>query len=145
MIGSRGYVARHLVESQTGEKKPEYAKLSCYFNLDYGAGRIRGIYLQGRTELKPIIESWLSSLNEGRLIASPRVTLGSDQATFEGIGLPGLSFVQDPLNYEVRAHHTNMDLPDYVSVEDLKRSVDVLAQVLYRAAICEEPLPRSTR
>jgi Zn-dependent M28 family amino/carboxypeptidase len=141
-LGSRGYVATHLVNQRSGQRLPEYDRLSCYFNLDYGAGRIRGVYLQGRTELRPILQSWLDAMGEGGLIASPQSTLGSDQASFERIGIPGLSFIQDPLNYEIRSHHTNMDNPDYVSPEDLKHSTNILTQLVYHTAIADEMLPR---
>ena len=141
-IGSRGYVAGHLVDPRSGQRRPEHGNLSCYFNLDYGAGRIRGVYLQGRTELRPILQSWLDTLDEGRLVASPQSTLGSDQASFERIGIPGISFIQDPLNYEIRSHHTNMDNPDYVLPEDLKHSVNVLTQLVYYTAMADGMLPR---
>jgi carboxypeptidase Q len=143
LLGSRGYAEKHLVDPITNKKTREYARLSCYFNLDYGSGRIRGLYLQGRTELKKTIGSWLVKDLDGRpIILSPRTTLGSDQAIFEGVGIPGLSFVQDPLNYERRTHHTNMDVSDYISVDDLRHSVLVLTQLLYNAAMSEEPLTR---
>jgi hypothetical protein len=142
-MGSRGYVAKQLVDPLTIKKTPEHARLSCYFNLDYGSGRIRGMYLQGRTELKKPIESWRVKDTDGPIILSPRTTRGSDQAIFEGIGIPGFSFVQDPLNYEQRTHHTNMDVSDYVSMDDLRHSVLVLTQMLYHAAMSEELLTRT--
>jgi RNA polymerase sigma factor (sigma-70 family) len=143
LLGSRGYAEKHLVDPITKKKMPEYATLSCYFNLDYGSGRIRGVYLQGRTALKGTIASWLvKDLDRRPIILSPRTTLGSDQAVFEGLGIPGLTFVQDPLNYEQRTHHTNMDVSDYISVDDLRHSVLVLTQLLYNAAMSEEPLTR---
>ena len=117
-------------------------KTSCYFNLDYGGGRIRGVYLQGRTELQPMFEGWLKMIAGANLVASPRTTLGSDQASFERVGVPGISFIQDPLNYEIRTHHTSMDLPDYTSTEDMKHAVRVLAHLLIEAANTEHLLPK---
>lgn len=142
-IGSRSYAALHLKDPDSGSPKDEYGRTSCYFNLDYGAGRIRGVYLQGRMELKDTFESWLAGVDGEKLVASPRTTLGSDQATFERLGIPGISFIQDPLNYEVRTHHTSMDLPDYASPDDMMHAVRVLAHLLMEAANAEQPLPRT--
>ena len=75
-------------------------------------------------------------------MASPRTTLGSDQATFEGAGLPGISFIQDPLDYVLRTNHTTMDVSDYVSTDDLNHNVRVLANLLFEAANADEKLPR---
>ncbi len=143
-VGSRSYAAVHLVDPATQEKKGEFAKTSCYFNLDYGAGRIRGVYLQGRIELKADFESWLKGIPGESLVASPRTTLGSDQATFERLGIPGISFIQDPLNYEVLTHHTTMDLPDYASADDLNHGVQVIAHLVMQAANSDHLLPKRT-
>jgi len=141
-LGSRGYAALHLVDPRSGEKTREYEDTSCYFNLDFGGGRIRGVYLQGRTELQPIFASWLERVAGEQLVASPRTTLGSDQATFERAGLPGISFIQDPLDYTFRTNHTTMDVSDYVSTDDLNHNVRVLANLLLEAANADEKLPR---
>ena len=141
-LGSRGYAALHLVDPRSREKKREYEDTSCYFNLDFGGGRIRGVYLQGRTELQLIFASWLEKVAGEKLVASPRTTLGSDQATFEGAGLPGISFIQDPLDYVLRTNHTTMDVSDYVSTDDLNHNVRVLANLLFEAANADEKLPR---
>jgi hypothetical protein len=141
LAGSRGYVRQHLVPAN-GEKTAAYRKLSAYFNLDYGAGRIRGVYLQGNARLKPLFDQWLAPIGDAKLIATLRTTLGSDQASFEKIGIPGLSFVQDPLSYEARTHHTNMDDASYVSIDDLRANADTLAAVILAVANAEAMLPR---
>src|SRR5262249_46660201 len=61
-LGSRAYVAEHLGLRPTApgaalDPKPEYDKLSCYFNVDYGAGRIRGVFLQGNEAVRPIFRA----------------------------------------------------------------------------------------
>lgn len=143
LAGSRGYVQRYLVH-QDGQRMDAWQNLSGYLNLDYGSGRIRGIYLQGNERLKPLFDEWLKGLGDGTLVATLRTTLGSDQATFERIGIPGLSFVQDPLNYEQRTHHTNMDVPDYVLLDDVRDSATTLAGVIYRIANADALLPRKS-
>jgi carboxypeptidase Q len=142
-LGSGAYVSNHLLDSKSGQARPEFSRLSCYFNLDYGAGRIRGIYLQGNEKLKPLFEDWLSPFAEWHTTTvSLRSTLGSDQRSFESAGIPGLSFIQDPLNYETRTHHTNRDTLDYAPSEDLKQSVAILTALVYQAAMHETLLPR---
>jgi hypothetical protein len=140
-LGSRGYVARYLI-GPTGTRLPEYDKLSGYLNIDYGSGRIRGVYLQGNAPLKPLLEPWLSGLGDGGLVVTLRSTLGSDQASFERVGIPGLSFIQDPLNYEQRTHHTNMDHADYVLTDDVTDSAATIAALIYRVANAPAMLPR---
>jgi len=35
-----------------------HAKLSGYFNLDNGSGKIRGVYLQGNDAMRPLFETY---------------------------------------------------------------------------------------
>ncbi|HVG52774.1 MAG TPA: M20/M25/M40 family metallo-hydrolase [Vicinamibacterales bacterium] len=141
LAGSRGYIQRYLFDER-GTPTDSHRLLSAYLNLDYGSGRIRGIYLQGNDALKPVFDRWLADIGDGTLVASLRTALGSDQAAFEGAGIPGLSFIQDPLNYEQRTHHTNMDEPDYVVLDDARASAVALASVIYRLANADMLLPR---
>jgi carboxypeptidase Q len=39
---------------------------------------------------------------------------GTDSTSFSWIGLDGIGFMQDPLEYGSRTHHSNMDLYDRV-------------------------------
>lgn len=140
--GSRAYV-RHQLQDDQGHPTPSAARVSAYFNLDYGSGRIRGVYLQGRRPLKPLFDRWLGEIDgQGELVATLRTTLGSDQAMFERAGIPGLSFVQDPLDYETRTHHSTMDLSDYVRIPDVAASATTLAAILERVANAPDLLPR---
>jgi carboxypeptidase Q len=140
--GSRAYVRRHLQDAE-GRSTPSAQRLSAYFNLDYGGGRIRGVYLQGRRSLKPLFDAWLAEIGGGSgMVATLRSALGSDQAMFERAGIPGLSFVQDPLDYETRTHHTTMDLGAYVRPADLAASAATLAALLERVANAPDLLPR---
>ena len=109
-FGSVGYVERHFGDLKTVALKPEHAKLAAYFNLDNGSGRIRGVNLQGNEAVRPIFDAWLRPFNY--LGASTLTTLntgGTDHMPFDAIGLPGFQFIQDPLNYESKVHHSNLD------------------------------------
>ena len=141
LAGSRGYIQRHLIDER-GQPTTAHQRVSAYLNLDYGSGRIRGLYLQGNQALKPLFDRWLADIGDGTLVATLRTTLGSDQGAFEATGIPGLSFIQDPLNYEQRTHHTNMDEPDYVVLEDARASAVALASIIYEIANAADLLPR---
>jgi hypothetical protein len=142
-FGSRGYVARHFGNIATGERKPEHATLAAYFNLDNGAGRIRGINLQGNEAARPIFEEWLRPF--AYLGATTVTTLnsgGTDHVLFNAVGLPGFQFIQDPLNYESRAHHSSLDVYEEAPPDDLKQASVILASFVYHAAMRDDMLPR---
>jgi carboxypeptidase Q len=67
---------------------------------------------------------------------------GTDHTSFAVVGLPGFSFMQDPLEYNTRTHHSNMDLYDRVQRGDLMQSSAIMASFVYHAATRKEMLPR---
>jgi carboxypeptidase Q len=141
--GSKAYIAEHLVDAKTGVKKPLYDRVSVYFNVDNGAGKIRGIYLQGNQAAAPIFEAWLTPFKDiGASTVSVRDSEGSDHEVFDRAGIPGFAVIQDPLNYMTRTHHSTMDLLDYAPPDDLKSSALVLAALLYEAANDPAMVPR---
>ena len=102
--------------------KPDHAKLSAYFNVDNGTGKIRGIYLQDNEGVRPIFQKWMEPFRaEGMTTLSGRGTGGTDHLSFDEVGLPGFQFIQDPIEYETRTHHTNMDVYERVQAADLKQ------------------------
>lgn len=144
VVGSRAYVERHF--GTAAKPGPDYAKLAAYFNVDNGAGRIRGIYLQGNERVRPIFEAWLAPFAdlEATTITTNNV-FGVDAIAFDMAGLPGFQFIQDPLDYETRTHHTNMDVFDRLPADDLRRNAVILASMVYHAAMRDQPLPREGR
>ena len=142
-FGSLGYVQQHFGDVATLALKPEHAKLAAYFNLDNGAGRIRGINLQGNEAARPIFEVWLAPFNYlGAKTVTTLNTGGTDHMPFDALGLPGFQFIQDPLDYETRAHHTNLDVVEQVVPDDLKQASVILASFVYNAATRDEMMPR---
>jgi carboxypeptidase Q len=138
-IGSATYVREHF--GNPDAPKPEYAKLSCYFNLDNGGGKVRGVYLPQRDEgWRPIFQECLEPLKDvgATTIIPISVPSGSDHATFYQAGLPGVMFIQDPLDYRSLTRHSNMDLYDRLQADDLKQAAAVAAAFVYQAAIREE-------
>jgi hypothetical protein len=142
-FGSVGYVERHFGTLKTVELKPEHAKLSAYFNLDNGSGRIRGINLQGNEAVRPIFDAWLRPFHYlGAATLTTLNTGGTDHMPFDAIGLPGFQFIQDPLNYESKVHHSNLDLYEEAVPDDLKQASAILASFVYHAAMRDAMLPR---
>jgi carboxypeptidase Q len=143
LLGSRAYVAAHFGDPQTMQLKPEHAKLSAYFNLDNGTGKIRGIWMQTNLAARPIFEQWMAPLKDlGVTILGPRNVASTDHASFDAVGLPGFQFVQDRLEYNARTHHSNMDVYDRVQRDELVQQATVAAVFAYDAAMRDEKLPR---
>jgi hypothetical protein len=143
LCGSRGYVKKHFADPLTMTLKPEHARLSAYFNLDNGSGRIRGVYLQQNDMARPIFEAWMKPFAEYGAIKTTIInTTGTDHLSFNAVGLPGFQFVQDPLDYELNTHHSNVDDVGHVIEGDLMQAAAVMATAVYHAAVREEMMPR---
>jgi hypothetical protein len=143
LLGSKAYVKEHFAEIDTMKLKTEHAKLDAYFNLDNGTGKIRGVYLQGNDMARPVFDAWLAPFHDlGATALSIRNTSGTDHLSFDAAGLPAFQFIQDPVEYETRTHHTNMDVYDRLQRQDLMQAAAILASFVYHAAEREEMLPR---
>ncbi len=143
LLGSRGYVRQHFADPLTMERKPEHARLAAYFNVDNGTGRIRGVYLQGNDMARPIFEAWLLPFKDlGATTLTLADTGGTDHKSFDAVGLPGFQFIQDPVDYHTRTHHSDLDVYDHAVPSDLMQASAVLASFVYHAATRPEMLPR---
>jgi len=143
IFGSRAYVKQHFGDPATMKLEPEHAKLSGYFNLDNGSGKIRGVYLQSHDAMRPYFEAWLAPFrDQGVTTVTIRDTGGTDHLSFNAVGLPGFQFIQDPLDYGTITHHSSMDTYDHAIPEDLMQAAAVIAAVVYQAANQKEMLPR---
>jgi len=162
LLGSKGYVAAHFgdreklaVTPATADMpeylrpkgklilKPDQQKVSAYFNLDNGTGRIRGIYLQENAAAKPIFEKWLAPFSDlAATTITMRNTTGTDHLSFDDVDIPGFQFIQDPMDYETRTHHSNMDVYERASKDDLMEAAVIMASFVYNAAMRDEMMPR---
>lgn len=143
--GSRNYVKNHFADPATMQLKPDYEKLAAYFNLDNGAGKIRGIYAQGNEAVKPIFTAWLAPFTEmGATTVTLRNTGSTDHVAFDAVGLPGFQFIQDGLDYFARTHHSNQDTYDRLVADDLKQASVIVASFVYDAAMRDQKLPRKS-
>jgi carboxypeptidase Q len=162
LLGSQGYVTQHFgeiprstepdqvnlpafIRKITGpiQVKPEQEKISAYFNVDNGSGKIRGIYLQQNAAVGPIFKQWMEPLQDvGVTTITLRNTGGTDHLSFDAVDIPGFQFIQDPLDYSERTHHSNMDTYERLQPEDLAQAAFVEAIFVYDAAMRDEMLPR---
>jgi hypothetical protein len=164
LLGSAAFVENHLAhrplptdpaevdlppffmtDSYPVQTLPGFADLAGYFNIDNGSGKIRGIYTEGNFAVVSILHEWLSpfaSLGASTVVAEP--TGGTDHVFLSRLGLPAFQFIQDPLDYETRVHHTDLDTFDHLRPQDLRQASVVLATVLLAAANNDKPLPRKT-
>ncbi|HXO30736.1 MAG TPA: M20/M25/M40 family metallo-hydrolase [Candidatus Acidoferrales bacterium] len=162
LLGSQGYVQNHfgarppmddpgmkgmptLLRREAGDVtvKPEQAKVSAYFNVDNGSGKIRGVHLQENAAVAPIFEAWMKPFKDlGMTTLTMRNTGGTDHLSFDAVGIPGFQFIQDPIEYETRTHHSNMDVYDRLQPDDLKQIAVIVAGFVYDAAMRDQMLPR---
>jgi len=143
LLGSAAYVKEHFADPTVMKPTAEHEKLSGYFNIDNGTGRIRGIYLQGNEMVRPIFESWFAALKDLTPGAvAIRNTGGTDHQSFDAVGLPGFQFIQDPMDYGTRTHHSNMDVYDRIQREDMEQMAVIEADFVYNAATRADKLPR---
>jgi carboxypeptidase Q len=142
-LGSRGYLEKHYGDRRTMELKAAHKDFSVYFNLDNGNGKIRGIYLQENDAARPIFEAWLKPFNDmGATVLSIQNTSGTDHIPFNEIGLPGFQFIQDPIDYMMRTHHTNMDVYEHILPGDAMQCAVITASFVYHAAMRDAKIPR---
>jgi carboxypeptidase Q len=157
LLGSRAYVAEHFGKrvdqpgTQPGaqattpqfEIKPDNEKVAGYFNLDNGTGKIRGVYMQGNEDVRPIFRAWLAPFKDlGAATLSVSNTGGTDHLSFDAVGIPGFQFIQDPVEYDTRTHHSNMDVYDRIQEDDMRQAATIMAAFVYNTAMRDKKLPR---
>ena len=161
LYGSRHYVDKYLAtrprdpemaklpeylwwdEGWPIQPRAEYDRFSAYFNMDNGSGKFRGIMTEGNLASGPVFQDWFGpyrDLDTGTV--SNNSNSGTDHEPFDDVGLPGFQFIQDPLDYRFRLHHTNIDTYDHVIEADLKQASVIMAGFLYEAAMADKPMPR---
>jgi Zn-dependent M28 family amino/carboxypeptidase len=143
ILGSRAYVKEHFADPTVMKPTTEHQNFAGYFNIDNGTGKIRGVYLQGNEMMRPIFEAWFQPFHDlGANTITIRNTGGTDHLSFDAVGLPGFQFIQDPMDYETRTHHTNMDTYDRIQAGDLEQMAAIEAMFVYNAATRADKLPR---
>ena len=101
--------------------------------------------MQNNESVRPIFRRWLAPFSDlGADTLTYANTGGTDHQSFDGIGLPGFQFIQDPIDYNARTHHSNEDVYDRVQPDDLKQAATIIAAFVYDAANLEEKIPRKS-
>ena len=144
LLGSRAYVAEHFGTAET--PKPDFAKLSAYWNVDGGTGRIRGATVFGPPEAAAVLAAVVAPFEDlgifGATARRTRASGSTDSGAFFGAGLPGITTTQDPIEYESHTHHTNLDTYERIVWEDARHAAIVTASVAFHLAMRDELLPR---
>ena len=144
LLGSLAYVKQHFgtAESPT----PEWSNLDAYFNVDTGTGRIRGANIFGPAPsaavLRPVLAQYSDWGVAGANVTSSRMTGGTDSTSFNNAGLPGVSLMQDPIEYNSMTHHTNLDTYERIIPDDVKKAAAIVAAAVLHVANREEMVPR---
>jgi carboxypeptidase Q len=143
LLGSAAYVKEHFADPSTMKTTSEHDGFAGYFNIDNGTGRVRGIYLQDNEMVRPIFEQWFAALKDLTPgFVTIRNTGGTDHQSYDRVGLPGFQFIQDPMDYDTRTHHSNMDVYDRIQQADMEQIAIIEAVFVYNAAMRPEKLPR---
>jgi len=162
LYGSIAYIERHLAKRPAWDHVPSadefyyswatrfpitplsgHKELAAYFNLDNGSGKIRGIYAENNMAVVPIFRDWLAPFaSMGASTVAIQKTEGTDHQFMQSVGIPAFQFIQDPLDYETRIHHTQLDTFDHLKATDMRQGAIILAAMLLDAANARDPLPR---
>ncbi len=151
LFGSRAYVAQHFRKAPPanarpgvyGEKLPDFEKLSVYFNLDTGTGKVRGMTMGGNEGVRSIFRDWFAPFNDlGAQTLTAREQGSTDHIAFTSVNLPGFTFIQDPVEYSTRTHHSTQDVYDRIQADDMKQASMIMAAFVYQAAMRDQKLPR---
>jgi len=143
LFGSKNYVRNHFTDTVTKKYNAEGDKVSVYLNLDNGTGKIRGIYLQGNASAGPVFEKWFLPFHDlGAKTTTLQYTGGTDILPFDSLRLPAFQFIQDPMEYGSRTHHSNVDSYDHLSPADLRQASTIIAGFVYFADAMDEKFPR---
>jgi Zn-dependent M28 family amino/carboxypeptidase len=138
--GTPSYMSRNRGPLQTTK---EWETLDAYYNLDNGTGKVRGVYTQENFAIAPIFAQWIAPLHDlGVTTISNRNTGGTDHLSFDAVGLPGFQYIQDPMDYETRTHHSDMDTYDRLHKDDLEQAAIVEAIFLWNTSQRDEMMPR---
>jgi hypothetical protein len=148
LFGSASYVRQHFGTFEN--PKPIYGKLSAYLNMDSGTGRVRGMTAFGPAAAAAVLREATASFKDlGMLGATTTRTRtgggGTDSASFNNAGLPGVNMILDAIQYDTFTWHTNLDTYERIVEDDVKKAAIVVAGTVYHLAMRDELLPRFSK
>jgi len=137
MIGSAAYAAAH---------RDEMPRMAMMMTADIGSGKTTGFFLNGREELRPVVEAALKPF-----IADPKnqqnaadALDGTDNFDFMLWGVPNLVANQDPTPY-LPEYHAESDTFDKVDVAQAKENEAIDGAVVWEFANAAARLPQQSR
>lgn len=140
LLGARAYVDQHLRDDLSR------SKISVYLNDDPGTGPSYGFYMENNEPAKRIFDGWLAPLRDIGVRRNVIEGIGAtDHVPFDQAGIPAFTVIKDFRNYDTRTRHTNADLADAVSNEDLRQAAVFMAVMTWQAAMRDQPIPRQKR
>ncbi len=134
LYGSEAYAAAHAAELQ---------RFQAVLVLDNGTGRISGIALQGRDELRPLWEELFRPLSSlGPFAVRSGNKGGTDHLSFLPYAVPAFNFDQLTRGYN-HTHHSQVDVFDQAVPVDVMQAATVMAVAALQLANLSELLPRA--
>ena len=136
LYGSRKYAQAHATALE---------KFQAVLVLDNGTGRITGMALQGRNELRDLWRDLFAPVSAlGDLHVRAGNKGGTDHLSFVPFSVPAFNFDQESRGYD-HTHHSQIDTYDHAVQPDLRQAATVMAATAYELAQLGELLPRTTR
>jgi len=144
LLGSLAYVEQHFGSFEN--RKPEFARLDAYFNIDSGTGKPRGASVFGPPGAADVVRDAMMPFAEwgflGVIPSDSRRVGGTDSTSFSNAGLPGIGLAQDAFDYGSFTHHTNLDTYERIYEEDVREGAVEIASAVYAVAMADQMLPR---
>ncbi len=118
LLGSQAYVEAH---------QKEMDKIQAVLVLDNGTGRITGMALQGRDELRDLWLQLFEPLRElGPLGVHSAMKTGTDHLSFQVRGVPSFNYDQLTRGYN-HTHHSQVDDYDHTVPGDIAQAATIMA------------------
>ena len=133
LLGSRAYVEAH---------KNELDAIQAVLVDDMGTGTVKGFTLQGRENCRGLMAQAIAPLNDLGVKDLSLRTMGStDHAPFDRAGVPAFAAIQEPVDYFLGTHHSQMDYPDHLVPDQLVQGAQAMAVTAWGLAEMPARLP----
>ena len=136
LFGSQAYTDAH---------ERELDKIQAVLVLDNGTGKITGMTLQGREELRDMWKSMLAPVTSlGMLLVKSGNKTGTDHLSFQAYGVPAFNYDQATRGYNW-THHSQIDDYNHVIPGDVAQAATIMAVNAWQFADMPEFLARGKK
>ena len=136
LLGSQAYAAEHAKDAD---------HCQAVLVLDNGTGRITGMALQNRDELRDMWSAMLAPLSAlGPLTVRSAFKTGTDHLAFIQDGVPSFNYDQLTRGYD-HTHHSQIDDYDHVVPRDVAQAATIMAVNAWQLADMPSMLPRGKK